>query len=244
MRKNIFFDIDGTIISDDNKVSDKTKLAIKKLKENGHKLFICTGRTKGYVFDERIRSLGFDGYVYGCGTMLEYENKVFYEYRMDEDIVKKTYDVIVKHDIYAVYEGREKLYMSFENDLFHSTHKARLDAILKIGTQFTYACKIKNDLQDRLLDIKLSYPNIDASKVSVYINDEKARDEFLDVCKNVLNPISRGNTVFEMVPIGHSKGEGIKQMCKYANLDLSGLKPGEYRKLSNKEIAILYSMVK
>ena len=31
---------------------------------------------------------------------------------------------------------------------------------------------------------------------------------------------------------------------KYANLDLSGLKPGEYRKLTNKEIAILYSMVK
>lgn len=31
---------------------------------------------------------------------------------------------------------------------------------------------------------------------------------------------------------------------KYANLDLAGLKPGEYRKLTNKEIAILYSMVK
>lgn len=31
---------------------------------------------------------------------------------------------------------------------------------------------------------------------------------------------------------------------KYANLDLSGLRAGEYRKLSNKEVAILYSMVK
>jgi len=31
---------------------------------------------------------------------------------------------------------------------------------------------------------------------------------------------------------------------KYANLDLTGLKPGEYRKLTNKEIAILYSMIK
>ena len=31
---------------------------------------------------------------------------------------------------------------------------------------------------------------------------------------------------------------------KYANLDLRGLKPGEYRKLTNKEIAVLYSMVK
>ena len=29
---------------------------------------------------------------------------------------------------------------------------------------------------------------------------------------------------------------------KYANLDLKGLKPGEYRKLSNKEIAVFYKM--
>lgn len=31
---------------------------------------------------------------------------------------------------------------------------------------------------------------------------------------------------------------------KYAFLDLKGLKPGEYRKLSNKEIATLYSLIK
>lgn len=31
---------------------------------------------------------------------------------------------------------------------------------------------------------------------------------------------------------------------KYANLDLTGLKPGEYRKLTNKEVAILYSLIK
>ena len=31
---------------------------------------------------------------------------------------------------------------------------------------------------------------------------------------------------------------------KYANLDLSNLKPGEYRKLTNKEVAILYSLIK
>ena len=31
---------------------------------------------------------------------------------------------------------------------------------------------------------------------------------------------------------------------KYANLDLTGLKSGEYRKLTNKEIAILYSLIK
>jgi len=31
---------------------------------------------------------------------------------------------------------------------------------------------------------------------------------------------------------------------KYAILDLNGLKPGEYRHLTNKEIATLYSLIK
>ena len=31
---------------------------------------------------------------------------------------------------------------------------------------------------------------------------------------------------------------------KYANLDLTNLNAGEYRRLTNKEIAILYSMIK
>ena len=30
----------------------------------------------------------------------------------------------------------------------------------------------------------------------------------------------------------------------YANLDLTNLKPGEYRRLTNKEVAILYSLIK
>ena len=42
--------------------------------------------------------------------------------------------------------------------------------------------------------------------------------------------------------IGH---EVIKlKREQYANLDLTNLKPGEYRKLTNKEIAILYSLIK
>ena len=31
---------------------------------------------------------------------------------------------------------------------------------------------------------------------------------------------------------------------EYANLKLTNLKPGEYRKLTNKEVAILYSLIK
>ena len=221
MTKYIFFDLDGTIVDNGTIISEKTDQALRALRANGHKIFVCTGRTKGYVKDPNIRKYNFDGYIYGCGTMMEYKDKPVYYYELDRKIIDKTYDVIIKNDIYAVYEGKDKLYMSFENDLFHSSHKARLDVIPKLNSQLSYACKLKQDLGDDLIDLKSAYPNIVASKVSVYIDRPEVRDEFLSVSGEWLSSISRHNTVFEMVPYGHSKGQGIIEMCKIANIDIN-----------------------
>ena len=52
----------------------------------------------------------------------------------------------------------------------------------------------------------------------------------------------RNHQVKKMFESMHHDVVKLKRV-KYANLDLTGLKSGEYRKLSNKEIAILYSMI-
>ena len=52
--------------------------------------------------------------------------------------------------------------------------------------------------------------------------------------------LSQVRKMFEV--LGHDVVKRKRET--YANLDLTGLKPGEYRKLSNKEIAVLYSLIK
>ena len=42
--KYFFFDIDGTLKPYGRHISDTTKNTIRKLKENGHKVFLATGR--------------------------------------------------------------------------------------------------------------------------------------------------------------------------------------------------------
>lgn len=44
MIKAIFFDLDGTLLNSKKKISDKTKSALKKCRENGISLFIATAR--------------------------------------------------------------------------------------------------------------------------------------------------------------------------------------------------------
>ena len=42
--KYVFFDIDGTIRGKSREITKRNKEAICKLRENGHKAFLCTGR--------------------------------------------------------------------------------------------------------------------------------------------------------------------------------------------------------
>ncbi len=76
MRKLLFFDIDGTILSEGEKryIPDSAVEAVHKLQQNGHLCFINSGRSWSEINDNII-DLGFDGFVCGCGTFINYHGK-------------------------------------------------------------------------------------------------------------------------------------------------------------------------
>ena len=62
MSKALFFDIDGTLVSfKTHTIPQSTCNALKKLKANGHKLFIATGRPK--LLLNNLGDLEFDGFI-------------------------------------------------------------------------------------------------------------------------------------------------------------------------------------
>ena len=68
----LFFDIDGTILSEiTHKIPESALEALRKAQENGHKTFINTGRTICSV-PPMIKRISFDGFLCGCGTHLIY----------------------------------------------------------------------------------------------------------------------------------------------------------------------------
>ena len=72
MKKLIFFDIDGTLITDgpgEHLIPGSLPRTLNALQENGHLCFINTGRALAEI-DSVIRSLPFNGYVCGCGTYI------------------------------------------------------------------------------------------------------------------------------------------------------------------------------
>ena len=63
----IFFDIDGTLVSfETHSIPASSKIAINKLRENGIKVFICTGRA--FCDINNTEDLVFDGFVTSNGA--------------------------------------------------------------------------------------------------------------------------------------------------------------------------------
>ena len=69
-RKAVFFDADGTLCDMEKGVPQSTKEALKKLRENGHDAWLCTGRSRAFV-SRYLEELPFTGMISACGATID-----------------------------------------------------------------------------------------------------------------------------------------------------------------------------
>ena len=197
-RKILFFDIDETLISHKTfTIPESTKNALKKAKENGHLIFINTGRTKSLIGDD-IKELGFDGYVCGCGTYIEVNDEVLYANRVNKERYTDILDSLRKYELNAVLEGEEEIYIS-EN--------AEYDFLLSNLRKQNYPIKFY-DLE-----------NMTFNKMFIRYNDNKYIDNFCEDTKDIFDYIDHGRGTRELIPKGHSKGSGIDFVINHFKID-------------------------
>lgn len=72
--KLIFFDVDGTLVQFDGTMPASTGEALKRARENGHRLVICTGRSKSQIYPWLLE-LPFDGIVAAAGAYVEWQGQ-------------------------------------------------------------------------------------------------------------------------------------------------------------------------
>ena len=69
-KKILFLDVDGTITNYDNQIPESCKAAIRAARANGHRAYMCTGRSKAEIPPE-LSEIGFDGMIGGNGSYAE-----------------------------------------------------------------------------------------------------------------------------------------------------------------------------
>jgi hypothetical protein len=92
----VFFDIDGTLIDKQHKLPGSAVKAIRKLRENGHRAFINTGRCLSTIQSD-VLDIGFDGVVASCGTSI---------HAHDITLIEKTISPLLLYNMLPIFERK------------------------------------------------------------------------------------------------------------------------------------------
>lgn len=206
MKNIIFFDLDGTLISEDKNqyVPDSAKLALSELHKNGNLLFINSGRTLSEI-EMPLRNLGFDGIACGCGTYIQYNGKVLFEKHIPQELADEISRDLQKYRLEWLLEGSRYLYYSTEK---YETHigdfqKQHLDKV----PEFT----------------KFAAPGSSGlmfDKFCICTRPDSDMEGFRNKYKSLFDIIDRGNGFYEIVPSGVSKATSIKFLMDYFDIPL------------------------
>lgn len=205
-RKILFFDIDGTLITDDGKryFPDSAKEAIQKARENGHLAFINTGRVFCNVTEE-IRSAGFDGFVCGCGIHIVYNGETLFHHVTPYDVCAGVIRKCREYKMDAVYEHADKVFTSAA--FSDNEHLKELISYFKATSTYM---EYDDPANDHIFDKFCAWYDADTP--------------YLEVFKTYLEKdymyIQREGNFCEVVPKGYTKATGIRYLLDYFDLPL------------------------
>ena len=202
MIKAVFFDVDGTLLSQkQGKVPISTRRALRRIRKKGIKIFIATGRHMIELSKLPVMEIPFDGYLTLNGNLILDENKKAYAgTSISADEVEVLSGIFRAKKIPFVMISSDKRYINYVDDVVVETQASTHGTIPDVGTVSDY-------------DGEKIYQCI----AFVQDHERKVLDEILDECSiTSWNP-----TGIDIVARGSGKAAGIAQFIEEQGLDRS-----------------------
>lgn len=204
-RKILFFDVDGTLITNDDKkiLPQSTTQAINLAKQKGHLTFVNSGRVFCNIYDD-IKSVGFDGYVCGCGTYIFAKGKEIFHNKLSREVCMDMVETCSLYKMKALYE--------------HTNHVA-YDGKVGLGDAYyliEYFQSMGTPIIDDVFDSKFIFDKF----VAAY-DDKSQLEEFKRYASAKFDCIQRERDFLEVVPKGYSKATGIEFLLNYYDIPIS-----------------------
>lgn len=111
MGKIIFIDVDGTLVDYEGNIPVSAVKAIRKARENGHRVYMSTGRSKAEVYKE-IWDIGLDGMIGGNGSYVEDNGEVILHQKITAEQCRQIVDWLHERGLEFYLESNSGLYAS------------------------------------------------------------------------------------------------------------------------------------
>lgn len=199
MSSIIFFDIDGTLATEDERslIPQSTRDAIAQTRKKGNLTFINSGRT-AFNISPKIKELGFDGYICGCGTYIEYDGEVLLSRTIEQSECRRIAALMRKCNVTPVYEHTNGYFFDDQapkSESFDSFMEVFVDSGI--------------DINGRVEDEDFGF-----DKFVIWTNPDSDVELFRKEIGKSFSIIDRGGGFYENVPSGYSKATGIEFILK------------------------------
>ena len=198
-RKALFFDIDGTLLTDGERVLPKSaEEALKKAREAGHMVFLNTGRSR-ILMQELEGKIEADGYLCGCGTLIEVHGEKLMHHVMSAETRRKIQDHILKYNLDGILEGPGGIYVQIGESRMPGVQRIK-DLFLGSGVMFDADWTAQTLMFDKFCVLKDELSDMDA---------------FMQSLKSEIDFIDRGHNLYECVPVGFDKATAMEFILDY-----------------------------
>ncbi len=197
-RKALFFDIDGTLVSEiTGLMPESAKRALARTRQSGNLVFINSGRTMGSMKD-MVSAVEADGYLCGCGTQLWMNGQVVYKTSIPHERGIAIKKAIVEYGLDGVLEGAEDCYFRKGYSRMPLIRHLK-EAVEERGNASPH------DWDD---------DGYDFDKFCVCADEKSDREGFFAFLSPDIQVIDRGDDFYECVPKGHDKATAIDRILR------------------------------
>ena len=209
----VFVDIDGTLCDSRQRVPDSAVRALSRVREGGHRLFVCTGRSVPEIYP-RFIDLGFEGVVAGAGGYVAVGDSVLLDERMPAEHVRILTALWEDLDAFYVWQGPDQMGPS----------EGYLDFFVP------RAGKHPEDWIEYAQSISPFIVDIDGgafTKVTAYVPPDKASLERVSAAlpegyRAIIGSVgAAGYVPFEIIPDHLSKAVGMQAVCEHIGIPMS-----------------------
>ena len=212
-KKMIFLDLDGTLMDDQKNVPEYNMSAIKDALAAGHKVIICTGRPLCSA-KKLFPVLGME--KEGCYA-ITYNGGLIYDIYNQETLFKQTLPLDYVRYIFEK-ASEYGIYMQTYSD-----DQVLCQADTKEGSAYSTRLKIERAIVPDVFEVLGNEEPCKTLAIADGYDHKKLeafREAFDDWAKGKVNIFFSCYEFLEFVPVGISKGAGIRFLADYLNIPM------------------------
>lgn len=213
--KLIAFDMDGTLLNSQKKITDKTCEAIQKAIDAGIIVILNTGRCVAEL-EEYMDVLKNIQYINSTSGALVYDRKSdkdIYSSALDVDTVKAILDIVSSKNVMIDFLTRESI---VQRDKIEKMEQYRMEVYRDMFERVTVKWE---DICGQYLE--KPFP---VAKLNIYHTSEEARNytrQRIEELQLGVEMVNAETTSLEISAKGIDKGIGLEKLCQYLNISLA-----------------------